>query len=281
MPKKSKPTAEPTTDPQLAAEPIADSTPVAKATKKTDKAATPTEVTEAAITEPAPTATAKAKSKAASAIKKPKLILTNLERRHGKKWRQAAAKVDRTKLYPVSEALSLVKETASTNFDGTVELHAKLGSTTLRGMATLPHGTGRDKRVVIFSPDTADELIEKVTAGWTDFDIAIATPAVMPRLAKLAKVLGPKGLMPSPKAGTVSDHPDKVAEELKGGRIEYRADKSGALHQAIGKVSWEVTKLTENLEALLHALPTSQVKTLWLTSTMGPSIRLEKPAARR
>lgn len=196
---------------------------------------------------------------------------------HGKKWRVAAEKIDQEKTYSLAEALDLVKATSTTKFDGTVELHAKTSSTTMRGHANLPHGTGKEKRVEIITADNADELIAKMESGWLDFDVLVATPQAMPKLAKLARALGPKGLMPSPKAGTVSDQPEKVAEELKGGKIEYRADKGGALHQAIGKVSWDTAKLTENLETLLKALPMTQIQTLWLTSTMGPSVRLEKP----
>ena len=195
---------------------------------------------------------------------------------HGKKWRAAAAKIEQDKTYALAEAIDLVKATSTTKFDGTVELHAKTFSTAMRGHVNLPHGTGREKRVEIITGDNAEELIAKMEGGWLDFDVLVATPQAMPKLAKLARVLGPKGLMPSPKSGTVSDQPEKVAEELKGGKIEYRVDKGGALHQAIGKVSWDAAKLAKNLEALLKALPMTQIQTLWLTSTMGPSIKLEK-----
>ncbi len=205
----------------------------------------------------------------------------NPKKMHGKKYRAAAEKVEANQTYAIAEAIALVKVTETTTFDSTVEVHAKLASTSLRSLATLPHGSGKEKNVVIIDEQSADELIAKIEGGWLGFDVLVATPAVMPRLAKLAKVLGPKGLMPSPKAGTVTDNPTKAADELKGGRVELRADKGGALHQAVGKVSWDTEKLTENIVALLQALPISQTKSLWLTTTMGPSIRFARPDAKK
>jgi large subunit ribosomal protein L1 len=195
---------------------------------------------------------------------------------HGAKYREAAAQIDKNKVYSVDEALELVKKTSYTKFDGSVEVHvnltpAKKNDEAVRGTVTLPHGTGRERRVVIIT----DEMIEKIEKGWMDFDVAVATPDMMPKLAKLAKVLGPKGLMPNPKSGTVTADPAKAAEELKGGRVEFKADSLGNIHQAIGKVSWDVAKLAENLQTFAGALPKGRVRTISLAPTMGPGVKVQ------
>lgn len=194
---------------------------------------------------------------------------------HGTKHREAAAQVDRDKAYALAEALELVKKTAYTKFDGSVDVHVRLNPAKktdeiVRGTVTLPHGTGRERRVIIIT----DEMIEKIEKGWTDFDVAVATPDMMPKLAKLAKILGPKGLMPNPKSGTVTADPAKAAEELKGGRVEFKADSLANIHQAIGKVSWDVEKLSENFTAFVGALPKNRIKSVSLAPTMGPGVKV-------
>lgn len=194
---------------------------------------------------------------------------------HSVKHQEAIAQVDKKKTYSLAEAIELVKKTSYTKFDGSVDVHvrlttAKKNDDAVRGTVTLPHGTGRERRVVIIT----EEMIEKIEKGWTDFDVAVATPDMMPKLAKLAKVLGPKGLMPNPKSGTVTPEPEKVAEELKGGRVEFKADSLNNIHQPIGKVSWDAAKLTENFQTFVGALPKSRIKSVTLAPTMGAGVKV-------
>ncbi len=224
-------------------------------------------------------------------------------KKHGKKYLEASKKVDRNKLYSLDEAAQLLTETSITKFDATVEIHINLGidptkaEQQLRNTVALPHGTGKTLRVVAFVSDDkikdaldngavkagGNDLIEEVQKGFTDFDIAIAQPDMMKNLAKVAKILGPKGLMPSPKAGTVTTDIAKTVKELKGGRIEYRNDKLGALHNGIGKVSFGKEKILENIKTYLQAVKASKpssmkgsfIKSISLTTTMGPGINVD------
>lgn len=194
---------------------------------------------------------------------------------HSAKHRESAALIEKNKTYPLAEALELIKKTSYTKFDGSVDVHvrlnpAKKNEDAVRGTVTLPHGTGRERKVVIIN----DEMIEKIEKGWLDFDVAVATPEMMPKLAKLAKILGPKGLMPNPKSGTVTTDPEKTAEELKGGRVEFKADTLSNVHQVIGKVSWADTKLTENFMAFIGALPKNRVKSVTIAPTMGAGVKV-------
>ncbi len=194
---------------------------------------------------------------------------------HSVKHKEAAAHVDRTKSYSLAEAIELVKKTSYTKFDGAMDVHvrltaAKKSDENVRGTVTLPHGTGKEKRVVIITED----MIEKIEKGWLDFDVAVTTPDVMPKLAKLAKILGPKGLMPNPKSGTVTPEPEKVAQELKGGRVEFKADSLGNIHQSLGRVSWDAAKITENFQTFIGALPKSRIKSVTLAPTMGPGVKV-------
>ena len=187
----------------------------------------------------------------------------------------SVAQVDKNLDYTVAEALELVKKTSYTKFDGSVDVHvnltaAKKGEDAVRGTVTLPHGTGRERKVVVID----DVMIEKIEKGFLDFDVAVATPDMMPKLAKLAKILGPKGLMPNPKSGTVTPDVDKAVNELKGGKVEYKADTLGNIHQAIGKVSWDVTKLAENFQTLVGALPKNRVKSVTIAPTMGAGVKV-------
>lgn len=192
-------------------------------------------------------------------------------RLRGKKYRVVAGKVDKKKLYPVEEAIVLVKEVSTSSFDGALEAHIHVKGDAVRGTVTLPHGSGKTRKVAVAD----DETLEAIAAGKLNFDVLLATPAQMPKLAKFAKVLGPKGLMPSPKAGTVTDDIEKVRDEIGGGRVEYRADKTGVIHLSIGRLSFTNEQLLENFRALEHALTSAKVLGISLAPTMGPGVKVE------
>jgi large subunit ribosomal protein L1 len=222
---------------------------------------------------------------------------------HGKRYRQQYDKVERDRAYPPAEAISLVKETASTKFDETVELHVLLGVNVrhadeqLRGTLALPHGLGKDVSVAVFAQGQqardaeaagADfvgdkELVEKVQEGWTDFDVAISTPEMMKSVGQLGRVLGPQGKMPNPKVGTVTDDVEKAVADSKSGKVEYRTDRQAIVHMAIGKASFDEDKLLENyqavMEEILRAKPASAkgryVVSATLATSMGPGIRVD------
>jgi large subunit ribosomal protein L1 len=229
--------------------------------------------------------------------------------RRGKKYIAAAKLIEKGKAYDPKEACALVKKTSTTKFDATVETHLRLGvdpkyaDQQVRGLAVLPNGTGRKVRVLVFSQgegvriaeeagaDVAgsDELIKKVEDGWLDFDIAIATPDVMPKVSKLGKVLGRRGLMPNPKSGTIAPAADlpRLIRDARKGRVEFKVDKTSNMHALIGKVSFTEEQLLENLsslvEAVVKAKPTGAkgqyIKSLTLASTMGPGIEVDINAA--
>ncbi|MCL5274004.1 MAG: 50S ribosomal protein L1 [Chloroflexi bacterium] len=226
--------------------------------------------------------------------------------KHGKKFTAAAAKVDRMKNYTVQEAVALAKDTSITKFNGTVECHIHLNvdprqaDQQVRGVVVLPNGLGKTVRILVFAQGDAarvareagadnvaenDEWIKKIQEGWTEFDVAIATPDMMGRVGRLGKVLGPRGLMPNPKAGTVvpaSDIP-RVINETRAGRVEFRLDKTANLHVPVGKVDFPQDKLAENLTAFLDAVKRAKppaakgnyVRRVTLTSTMGPGVRID------
>jgi large subunit ribosomal protein L1 len=226
--------------------------------------------------------------------------------KHGKKYLAALAKVDENRWYTPEEAVSLVKETHFVNFDSTVEVHMRLGvdprhaDQQVRDVVVLPHGLGKSVRVMVFAQGEGaqfareagadyvaddDETIAKIQAGWTDFDVAIATPDLMGKVGRLGRVLGPRGLMPNPKAGTVVPAEDlpRVIQESKAGRVEFRVDKTANLHIPIGKASFGEKQLYENLAALMEAIKKARpatvkgtfIKRITLTSTMGPGIKLD------
>ena len=232
--------------------------------------------------------------------------------RHGKKYQAAATKVDRSRNYSPEEAVALVKETAYTTFDATVEAHLRLGidprhaDQQVRATVTLPHGTGKSVRVLVFAKGDAErianesgadyvgnnELIQRIAKDeWTDFDVAIATPDMMGDLGKagLGKILGRRGLMPNPKSGTVVQAADlpRVLSEVRRGKVEFRNDKTGLLHVVLGKVSFEPDQIRENFAALMDAVKVNKpsgskgvyVKTVTLTSTMGPGVPVDTTAA--
>jgi len=191
-------------------------------------------------------------------------------RLRSKKYRDVIKLVDKVKVYSPEEAFEMVKKTSIGKFDAAVELHIKVKGDNVRGTVVLPNGTGKTKKVAVAD----DATLEAIAAGKLDFDVLLATPAQMPKLAKHAKVLGPKGLMPSPKAGTVTDNIDKVRDEISGGRVEYRADKNGVVHLSIGRVSFTAAKLVENLKALEAVLGSAKVQSMSTASTMGPGVKI-------
>ena len=203
-------------------------------------------------------------------VEKAKRGALNPLRLRSKKYREMIKLVDKNTQYSLADAVDLVKKTSIGKFDSAVELHAKIKVETTRGTLALPHGTGKTKKVAVAD----DATLEALAAGKMDFDVLLATPAQMPKLAKFAKVLGPKGLMPSPKAGTVTTDIEKVTKEISGGRIEYRADKNGVIHLSVGRVSFTNEQLVENIEALLAVLINAKIQTLSLASTMGPGVRV-------
>ena len=228
--------------------------------------------------------------------------------KHGKKFRAAAEKVDRSQLYTPLAAVKLVKELAPAKFDETVEAHFRLGIDTrkadqnIRGSISLPHGTGKSVRVAVFAEGAkadeareagadvigSDELIADIQKGEINFDAAIATPNMMAKVGRIGKILGPRGLMPNPKLGTVTMDVAKMVGELKAGRVEYRADRYGICHVPLGKVSFDDQKLVENYAALyteiLRVKPASAkgkyVKSITLTSTMGPGVKVDSAVQR-
>jgi large subunit ribosomal protein L1 len=221
--------------------------------------------------------------------------------KRGKKYEDARKQYDRDQKYEPAEALRLVQEMSKRAFDETVELAVRLGVNTkhadqqVRGSLVLPHGTGKTQRVAVFAKgekikeaETAgadfaggDDLVAKVQEGWLDFDVAVATPDMMGSVGKLGKVLGPRGLMPNPKSGTVTFDIEKAISDIKAGKVEYRTEKAGNVHVTIGKVSFSHEQLVENfnaiLEALIKARPTAAkgqyIRSVTVSSTMGPGVR--------
>ncbi len=228
--------------------------------------------------------------------------------KQGKRMREAVSKVEKTRLYTPLEAMHLARETSAAKFDETIEAHFRLGVDTrqadqqVRGSVSLPHGTGRSVRVAVFAEGEkareaesagaeivgSDDLVEKITGGFIDFDAVVATPDQMSKVGKLGKVLGPRGLMPNPKLGTVTMDVARVVGELKAGRVEYRADKFGIVHMGIGKGSFEQVQLVENygavLDEILRAKPAGAkgryIKSITVAATMGPGIKVDPSVIR-
>ena len=226
--------------------------------------------------------------------------------RRGKKYREALAKVDRTNLYSPQEAIELVKETSYASFDATVDVHFRLSvdprrsDQQVRSVVLLPHGLGKVVRVLVFAAGDAeriarnagadfvasdDELVKKIQGGWTEFDVAIAVPEMMGKVGRLGRILGPRGLMPNPKAGTVAPADDlpRLIQEAKAGRVEFRVDRTANLHVPIGKVSFSVEQLLGNLTALLDAVKKARpaaskgvyMRKVTNTSSMGPGVKVD------
>lgn len=189
---------------------------------------------------------------------------------HSKRFRELQQQVDTNKVYALEAAVKLAKQTANTKFDATCELHIKLGQEG-RGVVKFPHSTGHKIRVATVD----DQTLEAISQGKIDFDVLIATPDKMPQLAKFAKTLGPKGLMPNPKSGTVTSDPDKVKQEIESGRFEYRTDEGKNVHFSVGKISQQKTEIITNINEAMKALQPLGIKTVSLSSTMGPGIKVK------
>lgn len=223
--------------------------------------------------------------------------------KRGKKFAEAAKLIDRTVTYDLKEAIELAKKTSTVNFDATVEVAFRLGIDTrkndqqIRGAVVLPNGTGKTQRVLVFAKGEklkeaeaagADyvgdaDYINKIQQGWFDFDVIVATPDMMGEVGKIGRLLGPKGLMPNPKTGTVTFDVAKAIEEIKAGKVEYRADKAGIVHAPIGKVSFDNEKLEENFAAVFEAIQKAKpaaakgtyMKSVNVTTTMGPAVKVD------
>ena len=224
---------------------------------------------------------------------------------HGKKYLEASAKVDQAIAYSPTDAIKLVRETSITKFDGTVEVHMRMGvdprhaDQQVRGVVLLPSGTGKTVRILVFAEGDGvkiaedagadfvggDDLVEKIQGGWTDFDMAIATPSMMKKVGRLGRVLGPRGLMPSPKAGTIVDADDlpRVIDEARKGRVEFKVDKTANLHLPIGKAGFTEDQLMANFSAVMEAVNKAKpsgakgtyIKRVTLAATMGPGIKVD------
>lgn len=220
-----------------------------------------------------------------------------------KKRKAVDAKVDKNKVYSLKEASSIVKTVNTTKFDASVDLHIRLGvdpkkaDQAIRGTVTLPHGTGKTKKVLVLcTPDKEadaksagadfvglDEFVQKIEGGWTDVDVIIATPSVMPKIGKLGKILGPRNLMPNPKTGTVTNDVAAAVNEVKGGKIAFKVDKAGIVHASIGRVSFSPEKIAENSHELINAIvkakPSSAkgtyLKSVFMASSMSPAIAVD------
>ena len=227
---------------------------------------------------------------------------------HGKKYKESLDKVDREQLYAVGDAVDLVKELASAKFDETVELAVRLGvdprkaDQIVRGTLSLPEGTGRTNRVAVFAAGDAaaearaagadevgaDDLVAKIKGGFLDFDVAIATPDLMGQVGSLGRVLGPRGLMPNPKTGTVTTDVGKAVTEFKGGRVEYRTDKVGNIHLGVGKASFKRDQLVNNIRAVVDELQRAKpaaakgryFQSITVSTTMGPGVHIDPVKAR-
>ena len=220
-----------------------------------------------------------------------------------KRMKENEKKIDKSKLYSLEDAVKILKQSAKTKFDETVEIAVRLGidpkqtDQTVRGTVSLPHGTGKTKKVVVIAKgekvkeaETAgadffgsEDMIEKISKGWLDFDVIVATPDIMKDLAKLGKLLGPRGLMPNPKTGTVTFDIAKTVKEIKAGRVEFKNDTQGIVHSAVGKLSFDENKLVENVKAIISQVislkPASSkgqyIKSTAISSTMGPGIKVK------
>ena len=223
-----------------------------------------------------------------------------------KKRKESVAKYDNTKTYTVADAMKIVKDITNVKFDASVDLSIRLGvdpakaNQMVRGVASLPHGTGKTIRVLVLCPPDKeeeakkagadfvgmDEYIQKIKDGWTDVDVIITMPSVMGKVGALGKVLGPRGLMPNPKTGTVTMEIGKAVKDVKAGKIDFKVDKAGIIHASIGKISFEATKLADNANELLNTIiklkPSSSkgiyMRSVFASSTMSPSVKIETSA---
>jgi large subunit ribosomal protein L1 len=227
--------------------------------------------------------------------------------KHGKKYREAAKLVEPERRYEIAEAAELLPKLSTSTFDGTVEAHLRLGvdprhaDQLVRGTVVLPHGTGRTSRVIVFAQGEkaqealragaddvgGDDLVKKIDAGWFEFDVAIATPDMMGTVGRLGKKLGPRGLMPNPKSGTVTFDIERAVSEIKSGRVEFKVDRAGIVHVPVGRASFSPEQLAANVATLVDAINRAKpsgakgtyMRTLTLAPTMGPGVRIDIPSA--
>jgi large subunit ribosomal protein L1 len=228
--------------------------------------------------------------------------------RRGKRYRTLYERIDRTREYPPNEAIASVRSMQSAKFNEAVEAHIRLGVNVrhadqqVRGTMVLPHGLGKEMKVVVFAQGDkareaeaagadavgADDLAERISGGWTDFDVAVATPDMMPVVGKLGRILGPQGKMPNPKVGTVTDDVGKAVEQAKAGRIEYRTDRSGIVHLVIGRADFDDRRLLENYAALIDEIVRAKpaaakgryIRSITLATTMGPGVKVDPTKTR-
>jgi large subunit ribosomal protein L1 len=226
--------------------------------------------------------------------------------KHGKKYQEAAKLVDHERIYPPNEAAELVKQTTTVSFDATIEVHLRLGvdprhaDQMVRGTVVLPNGTGKTVRVAVFAQGEkaqealragadevgSEDLVKKIEAGWLDFDVALAAPDTMGMVGRLGKILGRRGLMPNPKSGTITFDLERAVKEVKAGRVEFKVDKAGIIHVAVGKASFGAEELVANLATLVDSINRARpagakgqyMRGLTIASTMGPGIRVDVPA---
>jgi len=287
---------------------MAEKKAVKKATKKVaaaEVAEAPVvaeEVTEVVAKTAKKSAVKKTAAKAGKPAKSGKPKLKNAEKKHGRKYREALLLVDKQKEYSVEEAVEVIKKTATTKFDSSVEVHIRLNidpqnsEQQIRGSLVLPNGTGKTKKVLAIVSNEkekeakdagadfvgSEDMIAKIEKGWLDFEIVVATPDMMPKLGKIGKILGTKGLMPNPKVGTVTANVGKVIADIKKGMIEYKVDKTGTMHLVIGKASFGQKELVDNYNTLLetvvrvkpNGVKGTYIKGISLASTMGPGVKV-------
>lgn len=205
-------------------------------------------------------------------------IFGRVKPRHGKNYRKVLEQLEKNKEYSVAEAIDLVLKSNPSKFDATIEAHVKINmkEKNIRGMVNLAGGVVKEKKILEVTEKNIDETVENIKAGKFDFDIMITELKLMPKLSVLAKILGPKGLMPSPKAGTAVEDVAKAAADLRSGKVEYRADKTNIVHMPIGKISFGAERVYQNYEALTGVLPYKKIDSIYLTTTMGPSIKVAK-----
>ena len=278
--------------------------PVAKAGKRSQKAIEEAEAKAEKEARKESGDTTPQSDEAEAHVKKgPKPITRSRLERRGKKYQEAAKKVEKGKVYPLAEAVKLATETSTTSFDASVEVHVRLGvdprqaDQNVRATVALPHGTGRTIRVAVFAPEGDhkaakaagadivgdEEFLKQLDKEELNFDVLVATPQYMPRLGKYARLLGPRGLMPNPKSGTVATDVASAVKDAKTGKVEYRVDKQAIVHLAIGKVSFGADKIADNAKAFFDSLASQKpssikgiyIKSITLTTTMGPGVRVE------
>jgi large subunit ribosomal protein L1 len=219
------------------------------------------------------------KKSAQATTKKTARATVKQAKSRSKKYQAAKAQVEPGKLYPLAEALTLVKKVSVSKFDGSVEVHLKLikkkgksSTESPKGIFHLPHGTGKMKKIIVLDEAKIEEIAKTKKI---DFDIALADPTLMPKIGKIAKILGPKGKMPDPKAGTITNDPKKVIDEINAGKVEYRIDSQNQVHQIVGKVSWEDEKLLENIRAVLSSFPKTRLESTYLSASISPSVAVD------